>query len=108
MKPFDPKAAKRGDPIQIQDGRKVEFVAYVPEAGPACRVVVLDPATGWVTALPKGDVFMATQRLTVWVNLFSWGAYHYPSQEAADNAWLVDASSSDRIGGRAWPLEIEE
>ena len=107
MKPFDLEAAKRGDPIQMKYGRKLEFVAYVPEARPEHRVVVLDPPTGIMAGVSKGDVFMAPKRRTVWVNLFMWGeAYHYPSQEAADNAYV--RTYSERIGGRAWPLEIEE
>lgn len=32
MKPFDLEAAKRGEPIITRDGRKVKFVAHVPEA----------------------------------------------------------------------------
>ena len=43
MKPFDLEAAERGDPIQMEDGRKLEFVAYVPEARLEHRVVVLCP-----------------------------------------------------------------
>lgn len=107
MKPLDPEAAERGDPIQMKDGRKLEFVAYVPEACPACRVVVLDPTTGIVAVVREDVVFMAPQRRTVWMNLFMWGeAYHYPSQEEADTA--AGWTHNKRIGGRAWPLEIEE
>lgn len=107
MKPFDLEAAERGDPIQMEDGRKLKFVAYVPEARPEHRVVVLYPTTGVVTSLRKGDVFMAPQRRTVWVNLLTWGgAHYYPSQEAANIACM--RIHHERIGGRAWPLEIEE
>lgn len=107
MKPFDLEAAERGDPIQRQDGRKLELVAYVPEACPACRVVVLDPTTGIVAVVREDVVFMKPQRRTVWMNLFHWGgAYYYQSQEAADTACV--RTHHERIGGRAWPLEIEE
>ena len=81
MKPFDLEAAKRGDPIQAEDGRKLEFVAYVPGAHAGYRVVVLHPTSGG-------------------------GAYSYPSQEAADTACIQ--LDHERVGGRAWPLEIEE
>ena len=107
MKPFDLEAAKRGDPIQMKYGRKLEFVAYVPEARPEHRVVVLDPPTGIMAGVSKGDVFMAPKRRTVWVNLFTWAeACYYPSQEAADSA--QEREKYKRVGDRAWPLEIEE
>lgn len=108
MKPFDLEAAERGDPIQMEDGRKLEFVAYVlPEVRPEYQVVVLCPDTGVVTSLRKGDVFMAPKRRTVWVNLFQCGgAHYYPSQEAANIACM--RIHHERIGCRAWPLEIED
>lgn len=40
MKPFNLEAAKRGEPIVTRDGRKARFIAHVPEAGEAYRVVV--------------------------------------------------------------------
>lgn len=107
MKPFDLEAAERGDPIQAEDGRKLEFVAYVPEARPEYRVVVLCPTSGVVVAVREGVIFMAPERRTVWVNLLTWGgAYSYPSQKAADTACIQ--LDHERVGGRAWPLEIEE
>ena len=106
MKPFDLEAAERGDPIQMEDGRKLEFIAYVlPEVRPEYQVVVLCPDTGVVTSLRKGDVFMAPR--TVWMNLLpGGGAYYYPSQDAADTACIQ--LEHERVGGRAWPLEIED
>lgn len=41
MKPFDLEAAKRGEPIVMRDGRKVKFVAYVPEASPDSKIIVV-------------------------------------------------------------------
>ncbi len=43
---------------------------------------------------------------TVWVNLYPGPrqyAYHYNTQQEADSDW-----DSGRIGGKAWPLDIEE
>lgn len=42
MKPFDLEAAKRGEPIVTRDGRKVKFVAYVPEADDREVVCLVD------------------------------------------------------------------
>lgn len=107
MKPFDLDAAERGDPTQMEDGHQLEFIAYVPEARPDCRVVVLDPTTGVVAVMGEGDVFMAPKRRTVWMNLFIWGeACYYPSQEEADSAH--ERAKHRRIGDRAWSLEVEE
>lgn len=39
MKPFDLEAAKRGEPIVTRDGRKARFVAHIPEAPDAHKVI---------------------------------------------------------------------
>ena len=41
MKPFDLEAAKRGEPIVTRDGRQARFIAHVPDAPPAQRVVCI-------------------------------------------------------------------
>ena len=53
------------------------------------------------------DLFMAPKMRTVWANLYAihdtHGKVHFhSSQEEAD-----DAASHERVGGRAWPIEIE-
>lgn len=41
LRPFDLEAAKAGEPICTRDGQKVRFIAHVPEADEAYRVVVM-------------------------------------------------------------------
>ena len=120
MKPFNLEAAKRGEPIQTRDGREAKFVAHVPEAIESQRIVVMLSGslfTMFETGLCSSsgveyadDLFMAPKKRTVWVNLYEYtkasnrfDAYAYVSEALADHA-----RSKDRIGGKAWPLEIED
>ena len=113
MKPFSLEAAKRGEPIVCRDGTPAKFIAYVPEARPAYRVVVLVDdlvaakcADGrhWPDSDSNNDIFMAPKKRTVWLNLYSNEvARMHPTQRAAD-----ESGENNRIGGKAWPLEVEE
>lgn len=115
MKPFDLDAAKRGEPIVCRDGTPVKFIAYVPEAHDPEKIVVHSSMHGVSTRHPEGcryrstasefDLFMAPIKRTVWVNLYpgSGSTYYHDTQEVAD-----ERAGRDRIGGKAWPLEIEE
>jgi len=67
MKPFDLEASKRGEPIVCRDGTPVKFIAHVPEAVNAERLLVLIDNhvyayydTGeWVTSTTdEKDIFM--------------------------------------------------
>ena len=111
MKPFDLEAAKRGEPIVTRDGREAKFIAHVPDAIPQHQVLVLQDrevvslhvnGRYSANAAVARDIFMATKKRTVWVNL-----YHvFYTEEDADAA---DTFSNDhRIGGKAYPVEIEE
>jgi len=114
MKPFDLEAAKRGEPIVCRDGTPAKFIAHVPEACPAYRVVVLVDdlvaakcADGrhWPDSDSDNDIFMAPKKRTVWINAYWNGAtvFSFGTEEDADKA-----AGSGRVGGKAWPLEIEE
>ena len=120
MKPFDLEAAKRGEPIITRDGTPVEFIAHVPNALMLHRVVFLEIGriatadeqgshtgdTGSPTAV---DLFMAPRKVTLWLNLYADNrayrhtAFVHGTREEADAAF-----TEARIGGRAWPIEIEE
>lgn len=115
MKPFDLEAAKAGAPLVTRDGRPAKFIAHVAEAQPSQRLLVLIDG-GVYTKFESGkysnsparvspnDLFMAPVKRTVWVNLYEYGSarWHVIEQDANDCA------GSDRLGGRAWPIEIEE
>lgn len=114
MKPFDLEAAKRGEPIVCRDGTPAKFIAHVPEAVSSAQVLVLIGrdvhllrANGAEKSKSDGgnDLFMAPKKRTVWVNVYPDPGYTYyhNTQEAADAR-----AGRDRVGGKAWPLEIEE
>ena len=120
MKPFDLEAAKRGEPIVCRDGTPAKFIAHVPEAHPTQRLVVLigENILGYLesgswTGVNEDDtdLFMAPKKRTVWVNFYpSNRAAFFDSQEEADKdecqpSFYFDI---DRLGNRAYPVEIEE
>ena len=117
MKPFDLEAAIRGEPIQTRKGEPARFIAHVPEAATYKVAALINE--GIETFTEEGthckgretgfDLFMAPRNRTVWVNLYAHLSgvnnfgYFYRSEDDAD-----EAASPGRIGGKAWPLEIEE
>jgi len=120
MKEFNLEAAKRGEPIVCRDGTPAKFIAHVPEACPSEKIVVLVGRHVWTYResgawFENGDVgpdlLMAPKKRTVWVNLYqgecSLISSVYSTQESAD-ALLKEVGARQRIGNRAWPLEIEE
>ena len=117
MKPFDLEAAKAGAPIVTRDGRPARFIAHVGEAQPSQRLVVLIDG-GVYTKFEDGsylgrpgrggetgnDLFMAPTKRAVWVNLYKQRtAVWHDTEKDAD-----DRTRGNRLGGRAWPIEIEE
>jgi hypothetical protein len=114
MKPFDLAAAKAGAPIMCRDGTPAKFIAHVPEAKPGYRVVALvgsdtvtvqfEDGRHWADVESNTDLFMAPTKRTVWLNMYLNGiARMHPTQRAAD-----ESGENNRIGGKAWPLEIED
>lgn len=115
MKPFDLEAAKRGEPIISRAGVPHKFIAHVPEATEINRVVTLtsggdirvnmENGTISVNAQSTNDLFMATKKRTIYLNLYRDGttAVHTSSLEDANRY-----AFPGRIGGKAWPLEIED
>lgn len=113
MKPFDLEAAKRGEPIQTRDGKKARFVAHVPELHAWRQLVAVVDDELWhyhylgifsEYGESLHDLFMTPKKRTVWVNFYSSGvaAYDESEQDANDNA------GSARIGGKAYPVEIDD
>ena len=114
MKPFNLEAAKAGQPVVTRAGKEVKFIAYIPEAKELDRVIVLNGVNVQAhkengsyysdQAPSQYDLFMKPVKRTVWVNLYraGRGIYHF-TQAAAD-----EYASIERIGGKAYPVEIEE
>lgn len=117
MKPFDLEAAKRGEPIVTRDGREAKFIAHVPEAKDSLKLIIRVGSEVFGTrnngAYGNGnrenafDLFMAPKNRTVWVNLYPdsiTGVYWCNSEEEANRM----NNSGTRIGGKAYPVEVEE
>jgi hypothetical protein len=115
MKPFDLEAAKRGEPIVNKEGRKVHFVGTTLNGA----VVAEDDRGNFHWHHPNGNVvgypqnaltlYMAPKKKTVWVNLYESFSgvregFHYDSELEATLA----AGKAARIGGKSYPVEIEE
>jgi hypothetical protein len=97
MKPFDLEAAKRGEPIFDEvTGLVVHFVGVTKNAN---FVIELNNS---IYRRNELELRMAPKKRTVWVNL-----YHvFYTEEDADAADTI--SNDHRIGGKAYPVEIEE
>jgi hypothetical protein len=118
MKPFDLEAAKRGEPIQCRDGTPAKFIAHVPDAYNGPKVVAMrDKGVIYIwhesgefvkDEKTDSDLVMAPKKRTVWVSLYETGFdYHFDTEEEA-NECANAAVHDNRIGKRAYPVEIEE
>jgi hypothetical protein len=119
MKAFDLEAALAGEPVVTRDGRKAT-VTKLPITAPDGRVLISQRENGDIAAYHRADgtaglrhydLFMATTQKTFWVNLyhntsgigFMLKASRYETEGHADHN-----SISNRIGGKAHPIVIEE
>ena len=115
-KPFNLEEAIAGAPMVTRDGRKAVFLAYDEELDRKIICKVYDDYTEAETFLDDGkyfkdrsesryDLFMATQKKTVWVNFYSEGSCYYFNTEC--EADFMKSEIFDRIGGKAYPVEID-
>lgn len=113
-KPFDLERALAGDPVVTRNGRPVTQLVKFDAAGGIYEVygVVGASVESWRVdgRYSAGgeecvyDIFMAPKKRTVWVNLYpDRRTFWYDSEERADGC-----PGDDRIGNRAWPVEIED
>ena len=114
MKPFDLEAAKDGAPIQDSRGNLLEFLMWAPGSLGGINVIIRDHEKritllsddGKLAEAYPAVIFMAPIKRTVWVNLYGQqleSACHPTEEEEADKR-----ARPNRIGGKAYPLEIEE
>ena len=118
MKPFDLEAAKRGEPVCTRDGTPVQQLVHFPEGVRVNKIAALSGGVinayddqgryyGDEVHVSTRDLFMATRKRTVWVNVYPPEARNfggiYETKAIANNY-----ASPKRIGNRAWPLEIED
>lgn len=102
MESFNLEAAKAGNPIQFSNGVPCTFVGVRRNGWIAVEV----GANNYLHSVKKYRLCMAPKKRTVWVN-FGGGvsALYYDTKEDADAA---NPYSYNRIGGKAYPVEIEE
>ena len=117
MKPFDLEAAKRGEPVCTRDGTPVQQLVHFPEGVRGNKIAALSGGVinayddqgryyGDEGPVSTRDLFMAHRKRTVWVNLYEEGKFaNYRENEESANE---RADGINRIGNRAWPLEIED
>lgn len=113
LKPFDLEAAKRGVPLITRDGRKVEFITYLPEAKEGHRVVVF--IEGWSRSCEffddgkyyrnyetTDDLFMAPKPLrTFYLNFQKDGSVSSHKSRDRAEAW----SCADTVAA-AVPVQV--
>ena len=106
MKPFDLEAAKRGDPIV--HGLTHKPVSFIGASSK--RIVVFEDADGVINHAPAHMLRMAPRKQTVWVNFYKsddgpiW-SNTFKTLDSADNNAI---HATDRVSGKAYPVEIEE
>lgn len=118
MKPFDLEAAKRGEPVCTRDGTPVQQLVHFPEGGRVNKIAALSGGVintyddqgryyGDEGSVSERDLLMAPRKRTVWVNVYPPGTNcfggAYETEAIANNY-----AGRNRIGNRAWPLEIED
>lgn len=115
MKPFDLEKALAGEPVVTRNGARVTKICVFEDVKDSYPVIT--SINGRIRSFTsKGayvnddstspyDLFMAPKKRTVWVNLYpdTTVAMVRPTKEQADSCAM-----RQRIGGKAWPLEIEE
>jgi hypothetical protein len=116
-KPFDLERALAGDPVVTRHGKPATQLKKFDIRGRCVLLGVLDgQLASW---LENGcyyssgewpyDLFMVPKKRTVWVNLYpvpgpylSAYAHAFEDKDKADNK-----ATHNRIGNRAYPVEIE-
>lgn len=89
------RVAKLENPIT--DHEKILFIGLDSNGN-----VVAEDSEGWLIKYRNTGIFMAPKKRTVWVNLYK----IFYTKENADAADTI--SDRQRIGGKAYPVEIEE
>lgn len=115
MKPFNLQEALAGKPICDRQGRPCKVLAYEPALEGAYKLVALcadntlntftDAGRSYHPVASDKDLFMVTTKKTVWLNIYP-GAYEASVHATEEAAQFVAAPS--RIGGKAYPVEIDE
>lgn len=121
MKPFNLEAAKAGKPLVTRGGSLAKLIAHVPEANEGTRVLALvgseivtyfETGQYWNDSETTGrDLFMATEKKTVYVNLLQPGFAGHVSGWQHDTEQSARQSAADNPTNDyqviAVPVEIE-
>jgi hypothetical protein len=114
MKPFDLKKAMAGERVMTRCGRQVSEIHYLRTLKTGYPVVAVVEGGLWAFTLggnfhndgveSENDLVMAPEKRTVWLNIYPHREVDmYESENNADVFARIG-----RLGGRAYPLEIEE
>lgn len=123
LKPFDLEKAKEGAPLITRDGRKARFVAHVPEANAANRLIVyIEGMFHAQSCFANGrhnptehdseyDVFIAVKKRAAYVNIYT-DNHGYRVWQDYDNLHLAQLNAPTTKGWEylaiGLPVEIEE
>lgn len=123
MKPFDLVKALAGESVVTRDGQAVTQLTHF--AAPYSEHCLVGVVRGTMVTWDKQgcyfderqesdyDLFMASKKRTVWANIyptpspydqFFGTASIFDTEEAADES----PNAADRLGNKAFPVEIEE
>ena len=106
MKPFDLEAAKRGDTVCDKDGTTYKFIGMSDFHGIICERSV----DFCIDGFQEHELFMKPKKRTVWVTFYVDGStYRNDTEELAYRSFTqAEAWGRRRIGGKAYPVEVEE
>ena len=109
LKPFDLSAAKRGEKIMSFFGEAMNFIGVRSDGNIVCEI-----NEKYLITYDQKDLRMAPKTRTVWVNFWDFadiGVLHdspMPAEWHESEEQANKFQRQNRIGGKAWKLEIEE
>lgn len=114
MKPFNLEAALAGEPVITRSGEEVTQITLFKIDNPypvfgiiGGQIFAFSPTgKNHLNRDTANDLFMASKKRVVWVNLYKNGYAYYYDTEA--DAVFDPRRRLGRLGGKAYSLEIEE
>lgn len=117
LKPFDLERALAGDEVCMADGTPVTQL-HLFDAGDSSYPLIgvvrgkIESYTkqGCALSWKTPTIFMKPKKKCVWVNLYPKESHEYSWGEGVwyDDEETANAANPDRIGGKAFMIEVEE
>lgn len=122
MKKFDLQKAIEGKPLVYRNGERVKRFIYVPESNDmGAKIITVGIYGGlgfhfengkrWHLSEGESDLFMASEKKTVWVNLYErygkieTGVDTYEHEHIARNSW-IETVGEKYIGTYSFEIEV--